>query len=146
RRWKVAAGPTGIAVDAEARRAVVWSQFDGALSLVSLDTPKGAKADAAPAIPIARPPAADPVALRGRRLVHSAGGLRIAADGRACASCHPDGRDDALTWASPDGPRQTPMLLGRLEGTAPYGWTGERRDLPGHFQRTLERLSGMGVS
>jgi cytochrome c peroxidase len=147
RRWKVAAGPTGIAVDAEARRALVWSQFDGVLSVVSLDAPKGApqKADASARISIARPPAPDLQVDLGRRLFHSAGGLRIAADGRACASCHPDGRDDALTWSSPDGPRQTPMLLGRLEGTAPYGWSGERNDLAGHFKRTLERLSGMGL-
>jgi hypothetical protein len=147
RRWKVAAGPTGIAVDTEARRALVWSQFDGVLSVVALDDPKGAprKADAADRIPIARPPAPDLSVDLGRRLFHSAGGRRIAADGRACASCHPDGRDDALTWSSPDGPRQTPILLGRLEDTAPYGWTGEKSDLSGHFKRTIERLSGMGI-
>jgi cytochrome c peroxidase len=82
----------------------------------------------------------------GRRLFHAVGGRRIAFDGRACASCHPDGRDDALTWSTPEGPRQTPMLLGRLEGTGPYGWDGDGKDLASHFARTMQRLGGTGVS
>ena len=31
---------------------------------------------------------------------------RLSGDGRACASCHPDGRDDGLVWSTPNGPRQ----------------------------------------
>ncbi len=143
RRWKVPAGPTGIAVDLATQRAVVWSQFDGAVSVIALDDPRPTAQ--ARLIPLARLAPLDAEKDLGRRLFHSAGGRRIAADGRACASCHPDGRDDALTWSSPEGPRQTPMLLGRLDGTAPYGWTGERADLAGHFARTLERLDGMGL-
>ena len=83
---------------------------------------------------------------RGRMLFHATGDRRIAFDGRACASCHPDGRDDALTWTTPDGPRQTPMLAGRLEGTAPYGWTGASRDLGEHMKHTFDRLAGKGLS
>jgi hypothetical protein len=50
--------------------------------------------------------------------------------GLACASCHPDGRDDGHAWRSSDiGPRRTPSLLGTLAGTAPYHWDGSARDL-----------------
>jgi DNA-binding beta-propeller fold protein YncE/mono/diheme cytochrome c family protein len=81
----------------------------------------------------------------GRRLFHEAASTRIAGDGRACASCHPDGRDDGLTWATPEGPRQTPMLAARLADTAPYSWDGANADLTGHTRRTLHRLVGHGL-
>ncbi len=84
-------------------------------------------------------------AARGRVLFH-ASDARVAFDGRACASCHPDGRDDAFTWTTPDGPRQTPMLVGRLDGTAPYGWTGASRDLKEHLRHTFDRLAGKGLT
>lgn len=48
--------------------------------------------------------------LRGAQAFHSARG-RMAQAGRiACASCHPDGRSDGVTWVFPNGPRQTPAL------------------------------------
>ena len=36
RRWDVAAGPTGIAVDSDKDRAVVWSQFERIVNVISL--------------------------------------------------------------------------------------------------------------
>ena len=146
RRWSVGAGPTGVAVDAIRRRAYVWSQFDRVLDVLALD---GARAE--PPASLARVAvsrravtALADVAL-GRRLFHAAGDARISADGRACASCHPDGRDDALTWATPGGPRQSPMLAGRLATTAPYGWDGAGSDVKNHLTHTFERLRGEGV-
>lgn len=149
RRWSVAAGPTGLAVDEDRDRLVVWSQFDHTLSVLSLrafDEDTGL-----PTVPVrialsqkaGKPTVAD-LAL-GRRLFHSAGDRRISADGRACASCHPDGRDDSLTWATPDGPRQTPTLAGRLAGTAPYGWMGNGDSVQTHLHQTFQRLRGSGL-
>lgn len=44
----------------------------------------------------------------------------------ACASCHAEGGDDAHTWQfRAFGARRTPSLLGTLEGTAPYHWSGD---------------------
>ncbi len=144
-RVKVGAGPTGVAVDPDAGLAYVWSVFDRRLDVVSTDA-KGKTNAPATTIAIARrspPPSED--AVRGRALFHDASARRIAFDGRACASCHPDGRDDGLTWSTPEGPRQTPMLAGRLDDTAPYGWDGARATLPAHLGRTLERLHGTGI-
>jgi cytochrome c peroxidase len=81
----------------------------------------------------------------GRILFHAAGDARIASDGRACASCHPDGRDDAITWATPEGPRRSIMLAGRTTQTAPYSWNGNETTLHGHLGNTFDRLSGRGV-
>ncbi len=156
RRFAVASGPIGIALDVSDERdahdgaaprpsrAVVWSQFDRTLNVIDLDAPKSPNTRIA-LTRKASPPSRFDLAL-GRKLFHAAGDPRIAADGRACASCHPDGRDDAITWATPEGPRQTPMLVGRLEGTAPYGWAGGGKNVHTHVRQTFQRLSGAGVT
>lgn len=43
----------------------------------------------------------------------------------ACASCHPEGREDGRLWAlDNDAPRRTMSLAGRIEGGAPFQWQG----------------------
>ncbi|WP_438006819.1 cytochrome C peroxidase [Sorangium sp. So ce321] len=153
-RARVGAGPTAIAVDSARRRAVVFSRFDGELTILpaardpgptEIRAPSKELAGELPVVVLPRASRLDEQRAEGQRLFHAAGGRRIAFDGRACASCHPDGRDDALTWSTPEGPRQTPMLMGRLAGTAPYGWEGDKKDLEGHFARTMSRLGGTGL-
>ncbi len=146
KKWSVPSGPTAIALDEEHDRAVVWSQFAHALTTIAI----GEAGDAKP-----RPFALssmtlvrtheDPKVERGRVLFHSTTDDRISSDGRACASCHPDGRDDTLVWSSPKGPRQTPMLAGRLDGAAPYGWNGDAPDVSKHLVQTVKRLGGKGL-
>ena len=151
RRWSVAAGPTGIAIDQAKHRAVVWSQFDHSISKFSLDGPElvDEKLNKQPK-PERIAVASDPkhqltlsFAL-GRILFHSVGDTRISHDGRACASCHPDGRDDAITWATPNGPRRSISLAGRIAATAPFSWTGSEHELKEHMTVTFERLKGAG--
>jgi mono/diheme cytochrome c family protein len=151
RRWPVAAGPTGIAVEPVKHRAVVWSQFDHAISTFSLEGPelvdeKLQKTPKPERIAIPYDPKHQPtMALAlGRILFHSVGDTRISHDGRACASCHPDGRDDALTWATPNGPRRSISLAGRISATAPFSWTGSEHELKEHMGITFERLKGAG--
>jgi DNA-binding beta-propeller fold protein YncE/mono/diheme cytochrome c family protein len=151
RRWRVGAGPSGIAVDLDEKRAVVWSQFDRALNVIPLG---GAELEAAegdddkrvvrvdlPANPKRQISVA---AALGRSLFHATGDNRIARDGRACASCHPDGRDDGLVWATPNGARRTKMLAGMLAETAPYSWDGDAMQLRDHVTETFKRLNGVG--
>jgi DNA-binding beta-propeller fold protein YncE/mono/diheme cytochrome c family protein len=151
RRWSVAAGPSGIAVDSANERAVVWSQFERTLDVLPLGGPalvdeKGPdKVAAVVRIPAA--PAAHPIPVSialGRALFHMSGDERISHDGRACASCHPDGRDDALTWSTPNGPRRSIMLAGRVADTAPFSWTGSEHTLQEHMGITFSRLQGTG--
>ena len=150
RRWIVGSGPSGIAVDVEKHRAVVWSQFDRTVSTFPIgDTDlTDDKVMQHSLHKTAAAPMKDKIPTEyalGRILFHAAGDARVSADGRACASCHPDGRDDAITWATPEGPRRSIMLAGRATRTAPYSWNGNEVTLHNHLGNTFDRLSGRGL-
>jgi DNA-binding beta-propeller fold protein YncE/mono/diheme cytochrome c family protein len=150
RRWTVGAGPSGIAIDGDKRRAVVWSQFDRTISTFPIGGLE--LVDEKAVTPLVQKSTLAPLAEKvpaeyalGRILFHAAGDTRISSDGRACASCHPDGRDDAITWATPEGPRRSIMLAGRVTRTAPYSWNGNENSIPNHLGNTFDRLSGKGL-
>src|SRR5436305_1688876 len=63
----------------------------------------------------------------------------------ACASCHPDGRDDGLSWRIEKTELQTPLLAGRVLGTHPYKWDGGDKDLKTSLATTMKRLGGFGL-
>ncbi len=145
RRWKVGSGPTGITVDPQKHQAIVWSQFDRTLSVISLgEAPNSPKAVARVAMSVPKDSMEAALAL-GRVLFHK-GDQRISSDGRACASCHPDGRDDGITSATPDGPRRSIMLAGRVGDTAPFSWQGNARTIQQHLDGTFKRLGGSGLA
>ena len=140
----VPAGPSGVALDAENKRLVSFSQIDGSLSIVGLDD--FGKKDAQPVtIKLMRSNGLTEQAQAGRKLFFSGGDQRISKDGRACSSCHPDGRDDGLVWSTPDGPRQTIMLAGRVNRKGPFGWLGKHETLQVHMQTTMKNLKGTGL-
>lgn len=147
RRFSVPSGPMGIAVDEQAKKAVVWSEFDREVAVIDLDGKKPGKGDAVTRIATSRRAKSRMTveAAWGRKLFHKTDDDRVSNDGRACASCHPDGREDALTWSTPDGPRQTIMLAGRLASSAPFGWFGSHDTLKTHVTETFRRLSGTGL-
>lgn len=60
----------------------------------------------------------------------------------ACVNCHFEGLSDGHTWIGINGIRQTPVLAGRLDGTAPYNWKGSEATLAGNINRTLGNLGG----
>jgi cytochrome c peroxidase len=129
---------------------VVWSQFDRAVSVIPLDGPElvNEQQELNDAVATIKLPSngSDIAVAMGRLIFHASGDTRISNDGRACASCHPDGRDDSLTWSTPNGPRRTLTLADRLEGTAPYAWDGKSRDLQHHLGQTFKRLRGTGLT
>jgi mono/diheme cytochrome c family protein len=143
RRFHVPAGPVGVAIDGDRGRAVVWSQFAAVVSV--LDLRDAAVPAAEIAVAEGPPPDLTAAEARGRLLFHATHDPRLSGDGRACASCHIDGRDDGLTWSTPEGPHQTIMLAGRVDGTAPFGWRGDTPTLRHHVGITLKRLGGRGV-
>jgi len=66
----------------------------------------------------------------GHSIVHSNAGAFI-----ACASCHAEGGEDGRAWRfqgtgglTPS--RRTQSLRGTLNGTAPYHWEGDMKDVP----------------
>jgi hypothetical protein len=56
----------------------------------------------------------------GHALFHTTTQARI-----ACASCHPEGREDGQTWTFDGSPRRTQSLVGGLLATAPFHWDGD---------------------
>jgi mono/diheme cytochrome c family protein len=132
--------PAALAIDDASLTLVSWSQMGRTLSVVGIG-------DAAAPLETARASggALSAAVARGRRLFHAVDG-RTASDGRACASCHTDGRDDGFVWNTPEGPRQTPMLAGRLDGTAPYGWTRDAKTFHDYVRGTAQRLRGRGFT
>lgn len=75
----------------------------------------------------------------GRALFH-AGTIAFV----ACASCHPEGGDDGVTWNFvPTGLRRTQSLLGGLLDTAPFHWDGDNADMSAIMQGSFtERMGG----
>ncbi len=132
RRWTVGGGVQAIRIDPTTRRAWVWSQFDR--TVVPIDLTSREDIGIGRAIVVAA--STEVPAPQGRRLFHQP----VASDGRSCATCHIDGRDDGLVWRSPSGMVATPILAGRIVGGEPFGWHGEQPELQGHMRRTFARL------
>jgi hypothetical protein len=155
----VGAGPSGIAIDPQSHEAIVWSSFDRVVNVFSLaalqpapdpSTKPGTKAAPPPpeVVKIALPAPSTPLspeAALGEKLFHRAMNSKVSRDGRVCASCHPDGRDDGLVWSTPDGPRQTILLAGRVGRDAPFGWLGKHGSLDEHITITMKNLKGTGL-
>jgi hypothetical protein len=159
-RVAVGAGPSAIAINRDASSLFVWSALAREIGRLDLrdevfrpvPAPKRAVNDrrAAPAHALDRTHVVprrisrDPDWLRGRELFVTNDDPRISQDGRACATCHIDGRDDGITWQTPSGPRRTRTLAGQLD-RAPYGWRGEHATLETHVKTTFRQLGGKGL-
>lgn len=79
----------------------------------------------------------------GRELFHTQTSARI-----ACASCHPEGRDDGQVWNFVNvGLRRTQSVAGHILGRAPYHWDGDLKDLGQLMDQVFtQRMSGGSVS
>jgi DNA-binding beta-propeller fold protein YncE len=137
RRLPVGDGPTGLVIDHDRHQLVVWNQLSHDLSTIELETGRTKR------LPVAGDPLAAEIA-EGRRLFFTETDRHISRDGRACAACHPEGRDDGIVWKLGAGPRQTPTLLGRL-GTGPFGWEAKHDELVSNMRETMGRLGGGGM-
>lgn len=119
----VGAGVTGLAVSEDGTQVAVHAWLDRVIRV--FDSTSLELLAEYPTVDV-EPLTADE--LRGKRLFHDASDTRMTKDGYiSCASCHPDGRDDGVTWDFTDrgeGMRNTTSLEGR-GGTAmgPLHWT-----------------------
>ncbi len=137
-RYELPRGAAGLAISEGDGTLVAFGQFGRTVRIYELDRGGGADVELAPS--------GDPFAPErvGRDIFHRTDDDAIATDGLACASCHPEGRDDGLTWITREGPRQTVMLAGRVRGTAPYGWKRDEPTLEAYIEGTTKRL-GRGL-
>lgn len=68
---------------------------------------------------------------------------RATESGLSCATCHPEGGDDGHVWVfDPMGARRTQPLDVGLEGTAPFHWDGDMRDLDTIMDEVMSHRMG----
>lgn len=81
----------------------------------------------------------------GHRMFH---GNPDGATSISCASCHPEGGDDAHVWQFTDiGSRRTQTLQGDITNTAPFHWDGDLEDLDHLMSKVfVERMGGQEQS
>ncbi|MGE0395373.1 MAG: hypothetical protein AB7T06_01505 [Kofleriaceae bacterium] len=132
-------GADGVAVTGSGS-VLVWCSFKRSVARLE---PKKTTIDAGPEL-IASTLTED-VRL-GRTLFHQASFHSSTNGQMSCGSCHLDGRADGLSWQIQGGALQTPVIGGRLVGTAPYKWDGKAADLATSIRATVRRLGGEGLS
>ncbi len=120
----VGANPRGIAITPDGSRVFVNNVLDGTLSVI--DTTLLTVSHTLDLTEIAL----SEVLLEGKKIFNSAGEPVLTTDNWvSCATCHLDGMMDTLTWLGfPDGPRNTPSLLG-VANTLPIHWSGDLDEL-----------------
>lgn len=139
-------GPDGLAVDGN--ELFVHCELERTLVSMDLSTVESS------GIPMARQLGAvlasssrDTDAQLGAELFRRGQDGRLSTGGfMACASCHPEGRTDGLSWRIEGHNLQTPLLAGRVMGTHPFKWDGKDHDLPTSLTNTIGRLGGAGLT
>jgi YVTN family beta-propeller protein len=120
----VGANPRGIAITPDGAQVFVNNVLDGTLSVINTDELNVTHTIDLTDIPLAQ------TVLQGKRIFNSASEPLLTTDNWiSCAICHFDGMMDARTWLGfPDGPRNTPSLLG-VSRTLPIHWSGDLDEL-----------------
>tara|TARA_R110002096_G_scaffold16898_1_gene57627 strand:- start:74253 stop:76175 length:1923 start_codon:yes stop_codon:yes gene_type:complete len=134
-------GPKGVATTSEGK-VVVHCSLSKRVAFV--DRKDNNKVTFSPVLAKSKLSAA---AKRGRMLFHKGGDARLSSRGAmACANCHPEGRNDGLSWRIEGTDLQTPLLAGRMNGTHPFKWDGQDKDLHTSLMHTVVRLGGHGIA
>jgi hypothetical protein len=119
----IAYAPDGLLV-VQSRQPARLSMLDGGVVISQVELGGAARADT------------------GFELFHGQGSA-MSATGLACASCHPEGRDDGHVWSFSDvGARRTQSLAGTLAGTAPFHWQGDLESLDALVDEVMMRRMG----
>jgi hypothetical protein len=141
-RYATGRGPTAIA-RTDDTHAVVWSPLARTVSRFATD--EDGHHDPLTKTDLARERDVDPKILAGRELFMRNGDARISKDGLACATCHPDARDDGLVWQTPLGDRRPRTLAGNITRDTAFGWGAEHKTIHSHVTETMKRLRGTGL-
>jgi len=141
-------GPDGLAIAPDGD-VLVWCAFTRSVHRVTAapvdpkaTTPATAKIERGASLIASR---MTPAQHGGMVLFHTADAAVAARGAMACATCHPDGRADGLSWRIDKHELQTPLLAGRVADTHPYKWDGGDKDLTTSLTMTMKRLGGRGL-
>jgi DNA-binding beta-propeller fold protein YncE len=133
-------GPDGLAIAPDGG-VYVWCSFTRSVDRVAFG-------DGDPKVTPSAPLVASAMTEQqhlGMVLFHAATAQVSQRGSMACATCHPDGRADGLSWRIEKHELQTPILAGRVTGTGPFKWDGTDPDLKASMTSTMKRLGGMGL-
>jgi cytochrome c peroxidase len=143
--------PTGVVMtignglDGSTRRA--WISCEGTRQMGTVSLSNQALIALTESAPIA---ADERAANLGMRAFFSARGRWSSESWTSCASCHPGGLSDGVTWRFPDGPRQTPSLDGAfshpVDAADPierrvFQWTASFDEIH-DFERVVRDVAG----
>jgi YVTN family beta-propeller protein len=126
--------PRRLALSGDGKTLVVSNYLADSLTVVDTATLKVVRH-----IPLGGPP---PDAVRRGEILFNSGKMTFHGQ-FTCASCHPNGESDGLTWdLTRDGVgnfKKTKSLLG-VKDSAPYGWHGSSPTLADRVEGTLRTL------
>ncbi len=132
--------PRGLALSQDGRRGYVMNYLSRSITVLDLERLE----------PIAEVPVTTETlkaeVLHGKILFNNATNPKLSQGGWiSCASCHPDGGTDGVTWIFPDGPRQTPPLWNAGQ-TRPWHWSAAL-DEPQDVEQTIQLIQhGLGLA
>jgi len=120
----VGSNPRGIAVTPNGSLIFVNNVLDGTVSVIDAQSLEVMRTVKVTDISLT------PHVLEGKKIFNSASSPVLTTDDWiSCATCHFDGTMDKRTWRGfPDGPRNTPSLMGVGE-TLPLHWSGDFDEL-----------------
>jgi DNA-binding beta-propeller fold protein YncE len=138
-----ACGPSGLAV-APSGAVLAWCELGRRVAVVA---PTEARIAAVAVGPELAPSRYSKLEQEGRALFFDGENRALSTRGAlACASCHPEGRADGLSWRIEGSSLQTPVLAGRTVGSHPFKWDGKDATIEISLTNTVKRLGGTGIT
>jgi hypothetical protein len=141
--------PDGIVINQDATRAYVDLRGDLAVQTLEL-TPQNdrlrVRTVGSPIAKSTRDPM-PPMLRLGQRMFYSANSRETPITQNswvACATCHLEGRTDAVTWKFDAGPRDTPSNAGGTLGNGPQLRTAQREGVEDYWRIITEEMGGDG--
>ncbi len=131
--------PEGLVLSPDGTRAYVEERGSSTATVIALDRSNGSLVATVEGPPIRRT-LSDPMPPKlrlGQRLFYSANSDEHPITRNhwvACATCHPEGRSDAVTWKFLEGPRDTPTNGGGTRGTGFLSRTGQRTRVQDYWE------------
>ena len=136
----VGQNPRGLAVSPDGHQGYVMNYLSRSVTVLDLEQ----------LVPVAEIPVTgetlEPDVWQGKVLFNYAADPRLSKGSWiSCASCHPDGGTDGVTWMFPDGPRQAPALWYAGQ-TRPWHWSAAL-DEPHDVEETIQLIQrGLGLA
>lgn len=131
--------PDGIVLSPDGTRAYVDERISGDIAVLDLDESGAvldASVDGAPIARLSKDPMPEQLRL-GQHVFNSANSTEFPVTTDhwiSCATCHMEGRSDAVTWLFAQGPRDTPSNAGGMLGTGFLFRTADRTQVQDYFQ------------